>query len=356
MRLPLLLAALLLVGCDSSNKDKPIDIGHIYPPGGGTAGDEERTIQLAVDELNKDPSRLPLGRQLKRRQAPGGAKPEEWGAQAARLIALNQVHALIGGDRGLFAERIGMAVQGEEVIAVSTAGWPGPTPAQNLFTVGLPPAERGRALAGRAKAANPKAILVVRDPNARAAGLAADRFVADCQAAMPAVVVRRGDVSDLGDATKMGFDVVFCACPARAAVKVRAAFPMNPLFLFGDEDAELPALLAEGGAAEGFVFAAAANPNDKAERLAGFAGRYQAAFQQPPTVAAVLAHDALSVWVEAARRAGSLEAAAIRGELLKRDTPFEVLTGTLTFADDHTAQRPAFVGQVRGGKPGEVGP
>lgn len=355
MRLSLFLCALLLVGCDRSDKDKPIDIGHIYPPAGDSR-DEERAIQLAVDELNKDPAKLPQGRQLRRRHAPGGAKPEEWGAQAARLVALNRVHALIGGDRGLSAERIGMAVQGEEVIAVGTAGWPGPTPGQNLFTVGLTPAERGRALAERAKAANPKAILVVRDPNARAAGLAADRFVHECQTAMPAVVIRRADATDLGEAAKMRMEVVFCACPARAAVKVREAYPMNALFLFGDEDAELPALLAEGGAAEGIVFASAVNPNDKGERLAGFVGRYQQAFQQPPTVAAVLAHDALAVWVEASRRAGSLEAAAIRGELLRRDQPFEVLAGTLTFADDHAAQRPAFVGQVRGGKLGDIGP
>jgi hypothetical protein len=36
--------------------------------------------------------------------------------------------------------------------------------------------------------------------------------------------------------------------------------------------------------------------------------------------------------------------------LLKRDSPFEVLTGGLMFAGDHTARRPIFVGRTAGGK------
>jgi hypothetical protein len=73
-------------------------------------------------------------------------------------------------------------------------------------------------------------------------------------------------------------------------------------------------------------------------------------------VAAVLAHDALSVWVEAARRANALDAGSIREQFLKRDQPYDVLTGTLTFADDHTAQRPAFVGRVSGGRLVDIKP
>src|SRR5919198_2717719 len=105
MRLSLLLAALVVVGCSRSDKDRPIEVGHIYPPG-GEVGDEERALKLAVEEWNKDPAKLPQGRKLKVRHAPGGAKPEEWGAQATRLIALNKETALVGGDRGAFAERI----------------------------------------------------------------------------------------------------------------------------------------------------------------------------------------------------------------------------------------------------------
>ncbi|HKB02961.1 MAG TPA: ABC transporter substrate-binding protein [Gemmataceae bacterium] len=351
MRFSLLFAALLVVGCNRSDKDKPIEVGHIHPPG-GDMGDEQRALRLAIDEWNKDTSKLPQGRRLVIRHAPGGAKPEEWGAQATRLLALNKSAALVGGDRGAFAERIGMAVQGENVVAISPAGWPGPTAGQNLVTVGLSPAERGRLLAKRAKEAKPKTVLVLRDPSARAANAAAERFMAECRAFTPPVAIRVAEVTD--EQTPNG-DVVFLACSARLAVRQRD-FYKGSTFLFGDEDAELPALLAEGPAAEGFIVATAFNPDDKSDRFTAFAQRYQEAYQQPPSVSAVLAHDALSVWVEAARRADSLDAGPIREQLLKREQPYEILTGTLTFADDHTAQRPGFVGRIAGGRLADIKP
>lgn len=351
MRLSLLFLAIVAVGCNHSDKDKPIELGHIYPPGADT-GDEERALRLAVEEWNKDPAKLPEGRRLQIRHAPGGAKPEEWGAQATRLIALNKAVALLGGDRGSFAERIGMAVQGENVIAISPAGWPGPAAGQNLFTVGISPGERGRLLAQRAKERNPKTVLVLRDPAARAANAAAERFMAECRTFSPPVAVR---VAEVTDEQTPNADVVFLACPARSAVRQRD-FCKGALFLFGDEDAELPALFAEGPAAENFVVVTAVIPEDKSDRYVAFAKSYQEQYKQPPTVAAVLAHDALSIWVEAARRANSLDANPIREQLLKHEQPFDILTGTLTFADDHTAQRPAFVGRISGGRLAELKP
>ena len=351
MRFLLLLAALAILGCDRSNADKPIELGHVSPPA-ADAGDEEQAIRLAIDELNADPARRPHGRKLHVRHAPGGDKPEEWGAQATRLIALNKSAGLIGGPRAAFAERIGIAVQGEDVIAISTAGWAGPAPARNLFTVGLHSAERGRALAAKAREANSTSVLVIRDPAARAAGVAADRFVAECRSFTPPVAVR---LVELAADKKPPADVVFFACPAKTAVQHRDQFK-DALLLFGDEDAELPALLAEGDRADGFLVATAVDPSGQSGRLAEFAARFREQAKRPPTVAAVLAHDALTVWVEAARRADKLEADAIREQLLKRDQPFDTLAGPLTFAADHAAVRTAFVGRLSGGEVRPGGP
>jgi ABC-type branched-subunit amino acid transport system substrate-binding protein len=346
MRFALLIAfaslAGLLVGCSGSNSDKPLDIGHVYA---GTPDDAEfKALQLAVEELNKDPGKRLKGRPIATRHAPGGTKPEEWGAQATRLIALNKVHAVIGADRWSAAERVGNAVQGENVLAISPAGWSGVPPSQNLFTVGLAPEERGRVLAVVAKEAAKGGILILRDPTARAANVAADRFAADCRAFAPVTEV------ELSVAKKPPAGIVFFACSARQATEQREPFP-GALLLFGDEDTEVSTLL-EGPGADGFHIATAFDPTLKPERLAVFARSYEEKYKQPPTAGAMLIHDALTIWVEATRRADNtdLEAAAIRGELLKRDKPFEVLTGTLTFADDHTARRPIFVGRVTGGK------
>ena len=296
--------------------------------------------------MNKDPSKRPKGRRIAVRHAPGGSKPEEWGAQATRLIALNKVRGLIGAERSLFAERVGTAVQGENAIAISPAGWAGAPPAQNLFTVGLSPDERGRVLALVAKSA-PKeksaGILILRDPDAKAAQLAADRFAADCRSFAPVADL------NLSAAKKPEAGIVLFACSARMALQHREAFK-DALLLFGDEDAELSVLLESPGA-DGFHIASAFDPTSTPERLAAFTQRYESAHKQRPSAAAALTYDALTVWAESARRAEELDdAAAIRKQLLKREAPFEVLTGTLTFADDHTARRPIFVGRVASGK------
>jgi ABC-type branched-subunit amino acid transport system substrate-binding protein len=347
MRCTFVIAGAVLIGlqsgCGGSGSDKPLDIGHVHS---GSRDDAEyKALQLAVEELNKDPAKRLKGRPIAIRHAPGGTKPEEWGAQAARLIALNKVHAVIGADRWSSAERVGNVVQGENVVAISSAGWAGVAPSQNLFTVGLAPDERGRVLALVAKEAAAKGgVLILREPAARAANVAADRFAVECRTFAPVTEV------DLSVSKKPPAGLVFFACSAQQAMEHREPF-QGAILLFGDEDPQAFALL-EGSGADDFHIATAYDPTHKPERLAAFARSYEEKYKQPLPAGAMLIHDALTVWVEAARRADNadLEAAAIRSELIKRDKPFEVLTGTLTFADDHTARRPIFVGRVAGGK------
>src|SRR4051812_35500873 len=233
MRLFLLLLPLALAGCTRSDAGKPIEVGHLCPANHDDA--EFRALDLAVAELNKDPASLPLGRQVRVTHAAGGSKPEEWGAQATRFVALNKVKGLVGGERSEQAERIGAAVQGEGVVAVSPAGWAGSAPT-NLFTVGIAPAERGRALAKAALERKPQSAAIVRDPAAKAANLAADQFAADCKA----VGVR---VIDPGaPPAKSIADVIFFAGPARQALEAQPA--AGKFYVFGGDDADLPALLA----------------------------------------------------------------------------------------------------------------
>jgi ABC-type branched-subunit amino acid transport system substrate-binding protein len=340
MRLSLLLAALLVAGCTRSDNSKPIELGHIHPSDPDDA--EFRAIDLAVEDLNKDSANLPTGRPVRVLHATGGSRPEEWGGQATRLVALNKVKGLIGGNRADVAERIGAAVQGENIIVVSPAGWAGSPPANDQFTVGIAPAERGRVLALVAVERKPPSVVVVRDPTARDANLAADQFVADSRAAGIRVI----DPSP--SPAKPTADAVFFAGPVKFALDNRPEGG-NRLLLFGGGDAELPTLLAGGSAADGFLVATAYHADLKTDRLTAFTNRYREKYSQPPPAAAVLAHDAFTVWVEAARRANNIEAGAMRDELLKRDKPFDGLTGPLTFAADHTARRPVFVGRVAEG-------
>src|SRR5689334_6696489 len=101
----------LSIGCKSSDADKPIEIGHIHAT--SQADDEFHAIQLAVEELNGDPARLPQGRRIQVRDALGGTKPEGWGAQATRLVSLNHVAGLVCGANADDAEKIGAAVSAD---------------------------------------------------------------------------------------------------------------------------------------------------------------------------------------------------------------------------------------------------
>ena len=340
MRLPLLLTALLLAGCSGSDPNAPIELGHVHPANHDDA--EYKALTLAATTLNADGDARPLGRPVKILHAPAGTKPEEAGAQAARLIALNKVSGLIGGERYDQAERIGAAVQGEDVLALSPADWPGAAPSPNLFTVGVAPAERGRVLAKAILERKPQAVAIVRDPAARSANLAADQFAAECQAAGVRVIDMAPGPS------KPTADVVFFACPVKQALELRPTGD-KPV-VFGGSDAELSDLLAGGPAADGFLVATAAYPDLKTDRLTAFTTRFREKFGQPPPTSAILAHDAFTIWVEAVRRANTLDVGPVREQLLKRDKPFDTLTGPLVFTDDHTARRPVFVGTVSGGK------
>jgi ABC-type branched-subunit amino acid transport system substrate-binding protein len=340
MRLFVLLTVFAFAGCNRSDANKPIEVGHIDAAEADDAS--FKALELAVEELNKDPAKRPLGHTVVIRHAPAGTTPEEAGAQAVRFVALNKVRLLIGGDRSDSAHRIGDALSGELVFGLSVADWPGVPVSPNLFTVGIAPAERGRALAKAALANKPAAVVIVRDRPALAANLAADAFVVECKLAGTHVIE-----SDLTP-TRPTADVVFFACSTRKALEARHA--ADKACVFGGSDAELPTLYAGGAPAEGFFIATAFHADSGIEAQAGFVNHYREKFGQAPSAVAALAYDAFHVWAEAVRRANSLDAGPLREHLLNRNNPFDTVTGPITFADDQTARRKVFVGRLLDGK------
>jgi ABC-type branched-subunit amino acid transport system substrate-binding protein len=340
MRFAPLLLCVIVLGCGPSDADKPVQIGHVCPV--GPIGDEELALKMAVEELNIDMSRQPEGRRVEIRHAQGGATPVEWGAQSARLVALNKVNGLIISGGEADAEKAGMAIQGENVIGLSVAGWAGGPP-RNLFTVGISPGERGRVLAAVAKELKANAVLVLREPAAKAANLAADRFVADLRATGIKITE-----AEIPAAEKPSSDLVFLACSAKSAIQHR---PKDAKAMFGGDDTELTALINGSAATDGVFIASALAPVGQTQAFSNFIEKFRSTHnRRTPSVEAMLAHDALSIWIEAARRAKSYDSSAIRDELRKSDQPFDALTGTLTFNNDQAAQRSVFVWQISGGQ------
>src|SRR5262245_10497543 len=300
MRYVPLILCVLVLGCGPSDAEKHVQVGHVCPP--GPIGDEELALKLAVEELNTDMSRQPEGRRILIRHAPGGATPAEWGAQSARLVALNKVNGLIISGGEADAEKAGMAIQSENVIGLSVAGWAG-GPSRNLFTVGISPSERGRVLAAVAKELKANAVLVLREPSAKTANLAADRFVADLRATGIKITE-----AELPAANKSSSDLVFLACSAKSAIQHRLK---ETKAMFGGDDTELSALINGSTATDGVYVASALAPVGQTQAMSNFVEKFRSKHdRRTPSVEAMLAHDAFSIWVEAARRAKSYEASA----------------------------------------------
>jgi hypothetical protein len=329
----------LAVGCNRSSGPGPIELGHLYTT--GTREEEFRGLDLAHADVNQDVGRLPERRALQVRNAPAGPTADSAAAQGTRLVALNKTRGLIGPSHAGFAERVGTVTQAESGVVLGLSGWTGSPAVANLFALGVAPAERGRVLALTAKhvlGGKSGNVLIVRDPAAVSANAAADRFASDCRAFATVTEARPRPKAPEAD-------VVFFATPAAVALEHRGSHPTATI-LFGDEEAELPALLSGG---DGFVVV---TPYDLAEttgRTAEFAKRYREKFHHEPTTAAALAYDAFTLWAEVAHRADGYDPPAIRTELLKRDKPFESLSGPLVFADDHTARRKVFVARIKDG-------
>ncbi|HEX3147832.1 MAG TPA: ABC transporter substrate-binding protein [Gemmataceae bacterium] len=331
MRLSILFTAIALSGCNRSDADKPIEIGQIFAE---RDEDSIRALDLAVEEVNADPAKLPLGRRLVVRHAPAGNKPQEAGAQATRLIALNKVRFLVGGDNADQASRIGEALTGDSALCISTSDWPGISPAPNLFTVGIAPSERGRALAKIVLEKKPATVVIVRDRAAQSANLAADQFGAECKSA--GVRVIDAEISP----TRPTAEVVFFACSARQALATRHV--EEKVCVFGGND--IDALLNAGASGDGFLIASVIHPVGDDFEL-----RFLEKYGKSPTISAALTHDAVVVWHTAIQRANSLEPGPLREHLLSNN-PFELGAGTLVFAADHTARRNVSVGRVADGK------
>jgi branched-chain amino acid transport system substrate-binding protein len=83
--------------------------------------------------------------------------------------------------------------------------------------------------------------------------------------------------------------------------------------------------------------------DDETDASKAFVQQYRDKYGKLPTNLAALAYDALSIWVESARRANSTQADKIREQLTKKDAVFDSLTGSVSFGPDQTARRPIFV-------------
>jgi branched-chain amino acid transport system substrate-binding protein len=121
--------------------------------------------------------------------------------------------------------------------------------------------------------------------------------------------------------------------------------------LFGGDGWEAPELIEIGGAAvEGCYYSTHYSPQVDTPRVQSFVARYKARYEgKVPDAMAALGYDSALVMIDAIRRAGSTEGAAVR-DALAATKGFEGVTGTTTMDKDRNPTKAAVVIEVKDGK------
>ena len=337
----MLLAMTLACGCSRTPPPGPIVLGHLNPP---RSEDEVQGITLAVDALNADPAKHVMSRKIKVIHADAGASPDEGQGQVARLLTIDKVDGLIGGSRWPNAEKLAIAAQSPPTVLVAPSGYAGYQPNSLLFPVGLAPTDQGRTLARYVKE-NLKGskVIVLKEGDALLPGLVANSFLESFSGGDRSAAertIKGGEtpdyLKDLGNEKPAA--IVLCGS-AKQVLAWRAKLPGNVPLLFGGEEADVAVLQSDVDGVKPLEAVVSFHPGDETPAAKEFVRQFSEKYGKPPTLAAALAHDAILVWAEAARRANSLQADKIREQFLKANATFPVLTGSLSFGPSQTPRR-----------------
>jgi branched-chain amino acid transport system substrate-binding protein len=132
----------------------------------------------------------------------------------------------------------------------------------------------------------------------------------------------------------------------RQARELEMAMP-----LFGGDGWEAPQLIEIGGAAvEGCYYSTHYSPQVDTPAVKAFVAKFKARYDgQTPDAMAALGYDSAGVMVDAIRRAGSTEGAAIRNAIAATKD-YEGVTGSTTMDKDRNATKSAVVIMIKDGK------
>ena len=330
-------AAVFLAACDDGSSptshgevdDTPVRVGFLISGirtylNGAT---------IAVDEVNGRGGLL--GRTVELVVRTGLEEAEAAIEAAEAMIGTDRVVALIGPNRSSHAIEVGAVAQRRGVPMITTAATnPGVTAAGDLvFMAAFTDQFQGRVMAEFAAGTlevSAAAVLTERG-NVYSEGIG--EFFIDRFRESGGVIV--AEESYERGATEFAAQLVriAAAAPGAVFVPVRAedvallaaearALPVHdaagePALLLGADAWDNAALLEGGGAAvDGSFFSTHFSPDTDEPTARAFVDAYLARYAIPPTGGDAVSYDAVRLFLEAAAGAGSLEADAVRLEML----------------------------------------
>ena len=328
-------AAIVLAACGDGTAPAPVD--DVTPVNVGFLVSGIRTYpngaMIAVDEANGRGGLL--GRPVELIVRMGLEEAAEAVEAAETLILGDEVVALIGPNRSAHAIEVGTLAQSHDVPMVTTAATnPGVTAAGDLvFMAAFTDQFQGRVMAGFAfetLGAGTAAVLTQRgDVYSEGIG---DFFVDHFRTLGGEVVAAESYERGQTDFTMQLTDIAASAPAALflpswqdegALLTAQArALPLHdaegrPTVFLGADAWDNPALLeSENPAVDGSFFSTHFSPDTDEPAARAFVDTYRARYGITPTGGDAVSYDAVRLFLEAAARAGSLDADAVRRELL----------------------------------------
>jgi branched-chain amino acid transport system substrate-binding protein len=359
LRLLLLLGCLSVTGCYGGGEPETVLIGHLAPFSGrdkAVGEHAKQAITLAVEDSNATENQNPAKR-IAVLHVDSRGDLDDLQNKAVRLIRINQVVALLGGQNAEEADRLGRASQTYGVAVVTPASLPGQPAGDNLFSVNASQELRGRILA-RFAAEVLKANHIMSLTESGRAG--SEALIAGATKELAtAVEIRREYKSDVEfkdaveRAVKAQPQAVLFVGPASDLLKLRVQLQQSgikvPLLYGGDDVSALVSQTNEKTPSDVYVAEVFAGDGGTSQGQE-FVKKYQERFHEFPDLQAVLAYDGIRLLAEAFRQTKSARTADVRAALAEPNFSFDSLTGPLTFAAEHSARRPLFIGKVQDGR------
>jgi branched-chain amino acid transport system substrate-binding protein len=342
-------------GCGGSSTPAPIDVGHVATLSGPNkeAGQQaQRAINLAVQEQQKA-AKENNKRPIRVRHANTKGNLDAFEAEAVRLVTVNHVKALLGGQSAAEVARLDKAQVPLVTPGVRTRGL-----SDLVFFTGLSPEFQGQVLA-RFAAENLHAlkVFIFADERREESVALAEAFTRELgktakkdgtTAAQPLTLRYGNDPPVAAWAKRVAMEkpqAVLVAGTAPDFLKILPSLSfIGPILFGGDEGSGR--LFLEAREADGVYLVTAFVRDLDVPRAKEFTARYREAYSEEPGVQAALAYDGARLLFEAIGQCQSLlTPEAIKKELVKLKD-FPGLTGPLAFAEDRQLLRPAFVVQV----------
>lgn len=365
----LLAGILILLSCRPGREAQTADTTGDIPVGvyGALTGDQAafgtstvNGVRLAADEINAAGG--VLGRKVALIIEDDQGRADEAASAVTKLITSENVVALIGensSNQSLAAAPIAQA-NGVPMISPSSTNPAVTEKGEYIFRVCFTDPYQGKALAAfvRNELKLDTAAILVDRKNDYSVGLAGV-FRKEFESAGGKIV---GEQSYSGGDTEFRpqLTTIRAASPqalfipgfytevGQIAIQVRDLGMNMPLV--GGDGWDSPAVIQIGGkAVEGSYFSDHYFVGDTRPIVQKFVDEYRRRHGKNPEATAALGYDALHIWANAAKRAGSIDRKAVRDQIAQTKD-YEGVAGTITMGPDRNPIKPVAMIKIENGQ------